>query len=285
MHTDPPSALPIASLESQWLSQRAPLTACPGAFGSDYVDRGKNGLEAIALLLAYKIRYPENFFLLRGNHECAAINRIYGFYDECKRRYSIKMWKKFQEAFNVMPFAAVIDEKIFCVHAGLSPDLNSPEQIKRISRPVDVPDSGMLCDLLWSDPEVDISSWAENDRGVSYTFGADVVTKFLQKHDYDLVVRAHQVVEDGFEFFAGRQLVTLFSAPNYCWEDSEVDLDRFPSHVRQMPYKDRDTGRMYVQAGGLAYSEATADGAFEPGYGFVTYKVMDKDTLKQLAKE
>ena len=194
------------------------LTACSGGFGSDYVDRGKNGLEAIALLLAYKIRYPENFFLLRGNHECAAINRIYGFYDECKRRFSIKMWKKFQEAFNVMPFAAVIDEKIFCVHAGLSPDLNSPEQIKRISRPVDVPDSGMLCDLLWSDPEADISGWAENDRGVSYTFGADVVTKFLQKHDYDLVVRAHQVVEDGYEFFADRQLVTLFSAPNYCGE-------------------------------------------------------------------
>ena len=76
----------------------------------------------------------------------------------------------------------------------------------------------MLCDLLWSDPEADISGWAENDRGVSYTFGADVVSKFLQKHDYDLIVRAHQVVEDGYEFFADRQLVTLFSAPNYCGE-------------------------------------------------------------------
>ena len=184
----------------------------------DYVDRGKNGLEAILLLLAYKIKYPENFFLLRGNHECASINRIYGFYDECKRRYNIKMWKKFQDVFNVLPFAAVVDEKIFCIHAGLSPDLNSPEQIKRIMRPTDVPDSGLLCDLLWSDPEADISGWAENDRGVSYTFGADVVAKFLQKHDYDLIVRAHQVVEDGYEFFADRQLVTIFSAPNYCGE-------------------------------------------------------------------
>ena len=128
------------------------------------------------------------------------------------------MWKKFQDVFNVLPFAAVIDEKIFCIHAGLSPDLNNPEQIKRIMRPSDVPDSGLLCDLLWSDPEADISGWAENDRGVSYTFGADVVSKFLQKHDYDLIVRAHQVVEDGYEFFADRQLVTLFSAPNYCGE-------------------------------------------------------------------
>jgi serine/threonine-protein phosphatase PP1 catalytic subunit len=111
-------------------------------FLGDYVDRGKTGLEVICLLLAYKIKYPENFFLLRGNHECASINRIYGFYDECKRRYSIKLWKKFQDVFNVLPFAAVIDDKIFCIHAGLSPDLNSPEQIKRITRPTDVPDSG-----------------------------------------------------------------------------------------------------------------------------------------------
>ena len=194
------------------------LTACPGAFGSDYVDRGKNGLEAIALLLAYKIRYPENFFLLRGNHECAAINRIYGFYDECKRRFNIGLWKRFQDVFNVLPFAAIVDGKIFCLHAGLSPDLHSPDQIKEIARPTEVPDRGLLCDLLWSDPEADIAGWAENDRGVSYTFGADVVAKFLQKHDLDLIVRAHQVVEDGFEFFADRQLVTLFSAPNYCGE-------------------------------------------------------------------
>jgi len=187
-------------------------------FLGDYVDRGKNGLECVALLMAYKVKYPENFFMLRGNHECASINRIYGFYDECKRRYNIKMWKKFQDVFNVLPFAAIVDEKIFCVHAGLSPDLNSPEQIKRISRPTDVPDSGLLCDLLWSDPELDVAGWAENDRGVSYTFGADVVGKFLSKHDFDLVVRAHQVVEDGYEFFADRQLVTIFTAPNYCGE-------------------------------------------------------------------
>jgi len=187
-------------------------------FLGDYVDRGKNGLECMCLLLAYKVKYPENFFLLRGNHECASINRIYGFYDECKRRLNIKIWKRFQEVFNLLPFAAVVDEKIFCIHAGLSPDLNTPEQIKRIVRPTDVPDAGLLCDLLWSDPEADITGWAENDRGVSFTFGADVVSKFLQKHDFDLVVRAHQVVEDGYEFFADRQLVTIFSAPNYCGE-------------------------------------------------------------------
>jgi len=85
-------------------------------------------------------------------------------------------------------------------------------------RPTDVPDQGLLCDLLWSDPDKDISGWGENDRGVSFTFGSEVVSKFLHKHDLDLICRAHQVVEDGYEFFAKRQLVTLFSAPNYCGE-------------------------------------------------------------------
>ena len=92
------------------------------------------------------------------------------------------------------------------------------EQIRRIMRPTDVPDTGLLCDLLWSDPDKDVQGWGENDRGVSFTFGADIVTKFLNRHDLDLICRAHQVVEDGYEFFAKRQLVTLFSAPNYCGE-------------------------------------------------------------------
>lgn len=117
-----------------------------------------------------------------------------------------------------MPVAAIIDEKIFCCHGGLSPDLQSMEQIRRIMRPTDVPDQGLLCDLLWSDPDKDITGWGENDRGVSFTFGGEVVSKFLHKHDLDLICRAHQVVEDGYEFFAKRQLVTLFSAPNYCGE-------------------------------------------------------------------
>ncbi|KAJ3353018.1 Serine/threonine-protein phosphatase pp1 [Entophlyctis luteolus] len=188
-------------------------------FLGDYVDRGKHSLETICLLLAYKIKFPENFFILRGNHEAASINRIYGFYDECKRRYNIKLWKTFTDCFNCLPIAAIIDEKILTMHGGLSPDLQSMEQIRRLMRPTDANlRSGLLCDLLWSDPNKDTTGWSENDRGVSFTFGPDVVTRFLQKHDLDLICRAHQVVEDGYEFFAKRQLVTLFSAPNYCGE-------------------------------------------------------------------
>eukprot|EP00628_Pelagophyceae_sp_CCMP2097_P000054 CAMPEP_0184093904 /NCGR_PEP_ID=MMETSP0974-20121125/8991_1 /TAXON_ID=483370 /ORGANISM="non described non described, Strain CCMP2097" /LENGTH=346 /DNA_ID=CAMNT_0026396683 /DNA_START=161 /DNA_END=1198 /DNA_ORIENTATION=+ len=188
-------------------------------FLGDYVDRGPHGLESVLLLFCYKAKYRNSFFMLRGNHECAAINRIYGFCDECKRAYGLKLWKSFNDVFNCMPVAAVVDGKIFCVHGGLSPELRSLDQISKLRRPTDVPDSGMMCDFLWADPDRDTLGWAESERGVSYTFGPDVVDDFLSAHDFDLLVRAHQVVEDGYEFFANkRQLVTLFSAPNYCGE-------------------------------------------------------------------
>ncbi|KAB2071426.1 hypothetical protein ES319_A08G220900v1 [Gossypium barbadense] len=184
-------------------------------FLGDYVDRGKQSLETICLLLAYKIRYPDKFFLLRGNHEDAKINRIYGFYDECKRRFNVRLWKIFTDCFNSLPVAALVDEKILCMHGGLSPELENLDQIKEIQRPTEVPDNGLLCDLLWSDPDPKIEGWADSDRGISSTFGADVVAEFLDKSDLDLICRGHQVVEDGYEFFASRRLVTIFSAPNY----------------------------------------------------------------------
>ncbi|CAL5366034.1 unnamed protein product [Camellia sinensis] len=187
-------------------------------FLGDYLDRGKQSLETICLLLAYKIRYPENFFLLRGNHECASINRLYGFFDECKRRFNVKIWKSFTDCFNCLPVAALIDDRILCMHGGLSPDLTNLDLIRNLPRPTPVPDTGLVCDLLWSDPGRDVKGWGMNDRGVSFTFGPDRVSEFLTKHDLDLICRAHQVVEDGYEFFAERQLVTMFSAPNYCGE-------------------------------------------------------------------
>ncbi|KAI6789460.1 phosphoprotein phosphatase PPZ [Hortaea werneckii] len=187
-------------------------------FLGDYVDRGKQSLETILLLLCYKLRYPENFFLLRGNHECANVTRVYGFYDECKRRCNVKVWKTFVDTFNTLPIAAIVAGKIFCVHGGLSPSLSHMDDIRNIARPTDVPDYGLLNDLLWSDPADMESDWEANERGVSYCFGKKVIMEFLQKHDFDLVCRAHMVVEDGYEFFQDRILVTVFSAPNYCGE-------------------------------------------------------------------
>lgn len=183
-------------------------------FLGDYVDRGKQSLETILLLLCYKLKYPENFFLLRGNHECANVTRVYGFYDECKRRCNIKTWKTFIDTFNTLPIAAIVAEKIFCVHGGLSPSLSHMDDIRNIARPTDVPDYGLLNDLLWSDPADMDSDWEANERGVSYCFGKKVITQFLERHNFDLVCRAHMVVEDGYEFFNDRVLVTVFSAPN-----------------------------------------------------------------------
>ncbi|KAI0322624.1 Metallo-dependent phosphatase-like protein [Amylostereum chailletii] len=187
-------------------------------FLGDYVDRGKQSLETILLLLCYKIKYPENFFLLRGNHECANVTRVYGFYDECKRRCNIKTWKSFVDVFNCLPIAAIVASKIFCVHGGLSPSLQSMDDIKALQRPTDVPDYGLLNDLLWSDPSDSALDWEDNERGVSYCFGKAVINEFLVRYDMDLICRAHMVVEDGYEFWNDRTLVTVFSAPNYCGE-------------------------------------------------------------------
>ena len=187
-------------------------------FLGDYVDRGKQSLETICLLLAYKIKFPNKVYLLRGNHESSVTNRIYGFYDECKRRYNVRLWRNFTELFNYLPVAALIDEKILCMHGGLSPDLRDTKSISEISRPTDIPDSGLLCDLLWSDPDKDVLEFDENDRGVSVVFGEKIVNEFNRRNDLDLIIRAHQVVDDGYEFFAQRQLITIFSAPNYCGE-------------------------------------------------------------------
>lgn len=187
-------------------------------FLGDYVDRGKQSLETILLLMCYKIKYPENFFLLRGNHECANVTRVYGFYDECKRRCNIKTWKIFIDTFNTLPIAAIVAQKIFCVHGGLSPSLSNMNELRSIQRPTDVPDYGLLNDILWSDPADTENEWEDNERGVSYCFNKVAINKFLAKFGFDLVCRAHIVVEDGYEFFNDRTLVTVFSAPNYCGE-------------------------------------------------------------------
>jgi serine/threonine-protein phosphatase PP1 catalytic subunit len=217
------------------------------------VDRGQHSLETVCLLLAYKVKYPNNFFLLRGNHESSSINRIYGFYDECKRRYTVKLWKQFTDTFNCMPVAGLVEERILCMHGGISPELNSLEQIHKILRPTDVPDAGLICDLLWADPDVDTTGWGQNDRGVSWTFGQEVVEKFCRVHDLDLIARAHQVVQEGYEFFSQRRLITVFSAPNYCGEfdncaavlSVDADLECSIHQLRPMDHAVLHSGSHY----------------------------------------
>jgi diadenosine tetraphosphatase ApaH/serine/threonine PP2A family protein phosphatase len=192
-HTPPPLSLPLSLTSLPTQQQPKPKQQTNKQTNNKNKNKTQQQQQQQQKQKQKQIKYPENFFLLRGNHECASINRIYGFYDECKRRYNIRLWRTFTDCFNCLPVAALIDEKILCMHGGLSPELKSLDQIKRVARPTDVPDSGLLCDLLWADPDKDIHGWGENDRGVSYTFGPDCVTDFLNRHDLDLVCRAHQV--------------------------------------------------------------------------------------------
>jgi serine/threonine-protein phosphatase PP1 catalytic subunit len=187
-------------------------------FLGDYVDRGKQSIETICLLLAYKIKYPDDIYLLRGNHESANVCKVYGFYDECKKRLSVKSWKLFCNLFDHLPLSALIDKKILCMHGGISKELVNISQLKAFKRPLEIPEQGLACDLLWADPSETTSGWAANERGVSCTFGSKVLEAFLDKNDLDLVCRAHQVVEEGYEFFGEQTLVTIFSAPNYLGE-------------------------------------------------------------------
>nr|CDQ05190.1 Bm10584 [Brugia malayi] len=190
-------------------------------FLGDYVDRGKMNLEVIIFLFACKLRYPKNFFLLRGNHETQLVNRIYGFYDEIMRRYqSLPLYMLFQSVFNVMPLSAIIGDRILCMHGGLSPDMLKADNLnilQSIYRPLpDPPNPSLPLDLLWADPNSYTDEFKFNDRGISITFGAKMVKRICEKFNLDLICRAHQVVQDGYEFFANRKLVTIFSAPHYC---------------------------------------------------------------------
>lgn len=189
-------------------------------FLGDYVDRGNFCVNTIALLFLYKIKYPENFFLLRGNHEASIINKVYGFYEECRRNYRSQIWRTFNSVFEWLPIAAMIDNRILCIHGGISPELESLDQLRNIKRPLVIPDKGLVCDLTWADPEPTCEMWGENDRGTSYVFGEEAAKRLLEKFGLDLIVRAHQAVNSGFSFpfSPWMGVVTVFSAPNYSGE-------------------------------------------------------------------
>ncbi|CAI2354837.1 unnamed protein product [Caenorhabditis sp. 36 PRJEB53466] len=185
-------------------------------FLGDYVDRGPFSIEVISLLFAFQILHPDKVFLLRGNHESRPVNMQYGFYLECRKRFSIALYDAFQLAFYCMPLCAVVSKKIICMHGGISEDLVDLRQLEKVERPCDIPDIGVIADLTWADPETEIEGYAESMRGAGRVFGANAVRNFLALHNLELVVRAHQVVMDGYQFFANKQLVTVFSAPSYC---------------------------------------------------------------------
>ncbi|CAP28175.1 Protein CBG08329 [Caenorhabditis briggsae] len=188
-------------------------------FLGDYVDRGMYSMEVVILLIAIKMAYPDRLYMLRGNHESRSVNCHYGFYREVTRRYDAKLYEYFSDLFNVFPFCAIIEDTIMCMHGGISEQLMNLSQLALYKRPVEIPDMGVLADLTWADPDPTVKRYAPSSRGASSVFGSQALREFLKRLNLRLVIRAHQVVEDGYEFFDNRRLITVFSAPNYCGQN------------------------------------------------------------------
>ncbi|KAL8532574.1 hypothetical protein ACS0TY_008964 [Phlomoides rotata] len=169
-------------------------------FMGDYVDRGYYSVETVTLLVALKVRYRDRITILRGNHESRQITQVYGFYDECLRKYgNANVWKYFTDLFDYLPLTALIESQIFCLHGGLSPSLDTLDNIRALDRIQEVPHEGPMCDLLWSDPD-DRCGWGISPRGAGYTFGQDIAAQFNHTNGLTLISRAHQLVMEGFNW-------------------------------------------------------------------------------------
>lgn len=186
-------------------------------FLGDYVDRGDKSLEVVCLLFAMKMRFPQNIFMLRGNHESPEMTEAFGFMDECQAKVGDQMIPFFLDAFDCLPIAALVGGRIFCVHGGLSPTMQDVHMVNTITRPTAIPDEGILADLLWSDPSAETQEWGPNDRGATWTWGLSVADAFMKYNNLDCIVRAHQLAENGYDFpFAPDQrVITVFTASSY----------------------------------------------------------------------
>ncbi|KAL8745378.1 MAG: hypothetical protein Q9190_002479 [Brigantiaea leucoxantha] len=202
-------------------------TGIPGnqnyIFLGDFVDRGYFSLETLTLLLCLKARYPDRVTLVRGNHESRQITQVYGFYEECQQKYgNASVWKCCCQVFDFLVLGAVIDGKVLCVHGGLSPEIRTLDQIRVIARAQEIPHEGAFCDLVWSDPE-DVGTWAISPRGAGWLFGNKVATEFNHVNGFQLIARAHQLVNEGYKWhFDDKSVVTVWSAPNYCYRCGNV---------------------------------------------------------------
>ncbi|CAD6272578.1 unnamed protein product [Miscanthus lutarioriparius] len=188
----------------------------PYLFNGDFVDRGSFSVEVILTLFAFKCLYPKAMYLARGNHESKSMNKIYGFEGEVRSKLGEKFVELFAEVFCWLPLAHVINNKVFVVHGGLfSVDGVKLSDIRSIDRFCEPPEEGLMCELLWSDPQPQLGR-GPSKRGVALSFGADVTKKFLQENNLDLIVRSHEVKDEGYEIEHDGKLITVFSAPNYC---------------------------------------------------------------------
>ena len=187
-------------------------------FLGDYVDRGYCSIETFVYLALLKIRFPDSVFLLRGNHESRQVNQTYGLYNDCLQLYGhVGLWFLANEVFDLLPLMAVVDRQLYCVHGGLSPSMKNVGRFTaEINRKQEIPTSGPISDIVWSDPD-EVELFVANRRGAGYLFGARAVREFLNLNKMKLLVRSHQLAMDGYTWMFDKSLVTVWSAPNYMY--------------------------------------------------------------------
>ncbi|SPQ25441.1 c526fb2f-807c-4b36-aa57-348280f6b70a [Thermothielavioides terrestris] len=237
---------------------------CPDTnylFLGDYVDRGMFSVETISLLVCLKLRYPNRVHLIRGNHESRGVTQSYGFYTECSRKYgNANVWHYFTDMFDFLTLSVVINDQIFCVHG---------DQDHR-PLPGD-PARGPMADLVWSDPDPERDEFSLSPRGAGYTFGAQVVKKFLAVNGMSHILRAHQLCQEGYQVLYDDRLSTVWSAPNYCYRCGNMASvlevsdtgERFFNVFAAAPENDQvKDGQM----GGGGPGEKGADGGALPDY-------------------
>ena len=348
-------------------------------FMGDFVDRGFYSLESFLLLLCLKVRYSDRITLIRGNHESRQITTVYGFYDECLRKYgSANVWRYCCEVFDYLALGALVmgaatelqpteasladpnsqntiaadaDEieieilnsqgqlvsrfarnrgknnsqdlsqlsnppsspsqqtpqnggapgtgatsssrgsanntggAVLCVHGGLSPLIDSIDKIRLLDRKQEVPHEGAMCDLLWSDPD-EIDGWGLSPRGAGFLFGADIVKCFNQKNDLSLICRAHQLVMEGFKEMFDNTIVTVWSAPNYCYRCGNVaailELGEDGSNAGYAPRSNGDVGR---SNGVLPLGERQQEQKMGPGRRYRVFEAAPQDSRGMPAKK
>jgi len=193
-----------------------PSSTNPYLFNGDYVDRGSFSLEVVMTYFLFKLACPDSIYLLRGNHETKNMNKIYGFEGEVRHKYDDKIFDLFLEVFCHLPLAATIGGQVFVTHGGLPTEGDvTLEDIRNVPRGCEPPQSGLMSDLIWSDPQP-FNGRSPSKRGVGYSFGPDITQAFLKRNNLKLLVRSHEVKDEGYLVEHGGKTITIFSAPNYC---------------------------------------------------------------------
>ena len=187
-------------------------------FLGNYIDGGYFSVESISLLLALKLKYPNRIFLLRGTHESRKMSKIYGFYEECFKKYgnNPEIWKIFTDLFDFLPLCALIDNKILCLHGGLSPSIQTLEDINQLNRNQEIPDNSPISDLLWNDPSEVGDDQGIGKRTVGFWFGKEITSKFIFTNKLSVIFR-RQFCQNGYQWNHDNNILSIFSAPNYCY--------------------------------------------------------------------